>query len=154
MKRLLFIIATHTAAVLFGIAIALIASHSDRQLVVPADTAVSYSIHVPTIEATNDPPEFHPLSEILTVDKTVQDLGGIVYHLDDLESDENRRFDVVVDFPGHTEIRAELQRLKAENRNLKILKKLQAEVKTLKRENQKLRKETDTQPAPAENAAP
>ena len=150
MKRLFIIIATHTAAVLFGIAIALMVSQSERPIVVPGDAALSYSIDVPTIDGA----EYHPIDEILALDTVAQDLGGIVFALDDLTFDQNRQFDVVIDFHGHREIRAELQRLKAENRSLKILKKLQAEVKTLKRENQKLRKETNTQHAPAENPSP
>ena len=150
MKRLFTIIATHTAALLLGFSIAFFTAHFNRPRVVLDKSAVSYSIDVPTIDGA----EYHPIDEILALDTAVQGQDGIVFQLDDLTFDENNRFDFVIDFPGHTEIRAELQRLKAENRSLKILKKLQAEVKMLKRENQKLRKETDTQHAPAENPLP
>ena len=44
------------------------------------------------------------------------------------------------------DLSAEIQKLKDENRRLKMLQKLQAEFKKLKRENQKLRKQTNTQP--------
>ena len=58
------------------------------------------------------------------------------------------------DNSDHKDLRAEIQKLRDANRRLKMLQKLQAEFKKSKRENQKLRKQTNSQPSSREKDAP
>ena len=134
MKRLLTTIATHTAAILAGLSIALIAAQLNQPRVVPDESAVSNVIHVP---AADLPHEFHPLGEIVDIDTVV--------HVRTVDGTIPVTFGF--DYPDHDTLDL-IQRLQDENRRLKTLQQLQSDMKKIDSENQKFGKEANTQPTP------
>ncbi len=138
MKRLFTVIATHTAALLLGIAIALIASHFHGPRLVLDNITVSNATRVPAADDTNPTYEFHPKGEIVDINTVV--------HVRALDETVPLKF--AFDYPDPDTLDL-IQRLQDENRRLKTLQQLQFDMKKINRENQKFRKEAHTQPTPA-----
>ena len=134
MKRLLTTIATHTAAILAGLSIALIAAQLNQPRVVQDESAVSNVIRVPAAELSH---EFQPLGEIVDINTVV--------HVRTPDGTIPVKF--ASDFPDHDTLDL-IQRLQDENRRLKTLQQLHSDMKKIGSENQKFRKETDTRPSP------
>ena len=135
MKRLFTIIATHAAALVIGSSIALFTAHLDRPRVVQDEGAVSNAIH--------------PLGEIVDIDTVVQDESAMPYVVHVRTHDETIPVKFAFDYPDPDTLDM-IQRLQVENRRLKTLRQLQSDMDKMDRENQKFRKEANTQPTPAE----
>ena len=139
MKRLLTTIATHTAAILAGLSIALIAAQLNQPRVVQDECAVSDAARVPTGDDTNLPHEFHPTSEIADIDTVV--------HVRTHDGTIPVKFAFEYPDPDTLDL---IRRLQDENRRLKTLQRLQSDMKKLDSENLKFREEVTTRPSPAE----
>ena len=109
MKRLLTTIATHTAAILAGLSIALIASQLYQPRVVPDESAVSDASRAPAADDTNLPHEFHQPGEIA-------DIETVVYVR---TQDGTMPVTFAFDYPDPEALDL-IQRLQDENRRLKI----------------------------------
>ena len=133
MKRLFTIIATHTAALLLGFFIAFFTAHFNRPRVVQEEGAVSNA--------------FHPLGEIVDIDTVVQDESAMPYVVHVRTLDETIPLEFAFDYPDHDTLNM-IQRLQDENQRLKTLQQLQSDLDKIDRENQKFRKEANTQPPP------
>ena len=132
MKRLLTTIVTHTAAILAGLSIALIAAQLNQPRVEQDESAVSHVIHVPAAEL---PHEFQPLGEIVDINTVV--------HVRTPDGTIPVKF--AFDYPDPDTLDL-IQRLQDENRRLKTLQQLQSDMKKIDSENKEFRKETAAQP--------
>lgn len=139
MKRLLTTIATHTATILAGLSIALIAAQLNQPRVVQDESAVSDASREPAADDTNLPHEFHPTGEIVDIETVV--------HVRTHDGTIPVKFAFEYPDPDTLDL---IQRLQAENRRLKTLQRLQSDMKKIDSENRKFRKEANTQPIPAE----
>ena len=139
MKRLLTTIAIHTAAILAGLSIALIAVQLNQPRVVQDESAVSDASRVPAADDTTLPHEFDQPGEIVDIDTVV--------HVRTHDGTIPVKFAFEYPDPDTLDL---IQRLQDENRRLKTLQRLQSDMKKIDSENRKFRKEANTQPSPAE----